>query len=220
MVKKHCTGCDTMYPQTTAFFHRNRKAKDGLQNYCKECQKGLQRRKRDRIKSGDHVVRSKPVASQEGHKICSQCFMEFPATREYFHKYNMGVDGLKPECRGCAQDRVKNRRRKSWSHRLVTYCRGRHVTKGYLGVFDLSSDLLEEMFEAQEGKCYWTGVPLLTEMLNGGEGELYMLTIDRLDSSKGYVSDNIVLATKAANQARGSVPAERFRKFLREINVY
>jgi hypothetical protein len=34
---KHCTGCDTVKPKT--HFTKNRSTKDGLQAYCKDCQR-------------------------------------------------------------------------------------------------------------------------------------------------------------------------------------
>jgi hypothetical protein len=43
---------------------------------------------------------------------------------------------------------------------------------------------------------------------------LCMISIDRIDCSKGYARDNIRLVTKASNTARGDATPEEFRSFL------
>lgn len=51
------------------------------------------------------------------------------------------------------------------------------------------------------------------------------LTIDRLDSEKGYISGNVVVCSNEINQLKDRMPAQEFskaiamRKLLREANM-
>jgi len=60
--------------------------------------------------------------------------------------------------------------------------------KGSHGTFNLTIDDLFDKLLEQKGKCYYSGVPLIFK--NKSE---WMMSIERLDSTKGYVKDNIVL---------------------------
>jgi|TARA_B110000196_G_C21151376_1_gene669904 hypothetical protein len=96
--------------------------------------------------------------------------------------------------------------------------------------FDLSIEDLSQMLRKQQ--CYFTGEPLVRfvhckEKVNSGETELpsNYLTVDRLDSEKGYVSGNVVICSNEINQLKDRMPAEEFskaiamRKLLREANM-
>ncbi len=96
--------------------------------------------------------------------------------------------------------------------------------------FNLSIEDLSQMLRKQQ--CYFTGEPLVRfvhckEKVNAGEAELpsNYLTVDRLDSEKGYVSGNVVICSNEINQLKDRMPAEEFskaiamRKLLREANM-
>ena len=98
--------------------------------------------------------------------------------------------------------------------RLIEYVNGPRHTSKTTEPFDLTPEFLEEMFNKQGGQCAWTGVTMVTEV-NGDR--LRLLTLDRLDNSRGYTKDNVVLVCKAANQARGNASPEEFVRFIDDV---
>lgn len=96
--------------------------------------------------------------------------------------------------------------------------------------FNLSIDDLSQMLRKKE--CHFTGETLVCfahcrDKISAGESELpaNYLTIDRLDSEKGYVSGNVVVCGNEINQLKDRMPSQEFskaiamRKLLREANM-
>jgi dUTP pyrophosphatase len=78
---------------------------------------------------------------------------------------------------------------------------------------DIDYKFLMNVFEKQNGLCYYTGIP----MLLGQSDREFGFSVDRIDSEKGYTKDNIVLCINAINRAKGSLEMNVFRNILREI---
>ena len=62
---------------------------------------------------------------------------------------------------------------------------------------------LESLWNKQNGKCYWIGTDLSLDDLYIPHSP-FAVSVDRLDSSKGYHIDNVVLTTRFFNRGRGS----------------
>ena len=73
---------------------------------------------------------------------------------------------------------------------------------------NVTVDQLKDIFAEQDGKCYWTGLPLIPETIFTTFYSLSM-SPDRLDNSGkvwgDYTSLNIVITTSDANRGRCSV---------------
>lgn len=54
---------------------------------------------------------------------------------------------------------------------------------------------LVALWSKQEGRCFYTGLPMLTD----AKGSPYSVSVDRRDSSVGYVEGNVVLCLMAIN---------------------
>lgn len=80
--------------------------------------------------------------------------------------------------------------------------------------FDLTLDFITELWNKQEGKCFWFNIPIF---LNKDRRHPLKATIDRLDPSKGYTLDNVVWASALANIGRGNCPIEEFREITKNI---
>ncbi len=63
--------------------------------------------------------------------------------------------------------------------------------------FDLDYKDLLELYRAQRGTCHYSQIPL--PIKNKGPIEINSLSVDRVDSSKGYTKDNVVLCSHAIN---------------------
>jgi hypothetical protein len=70
---------------------------------------------------------------------------------------------------------------------------------------------IQEIYEKQNGLCYWFGVPLTPSPKHK-----YPLqpSLDRLDRTKGYTKDNIVICCYTANIGRNENDLETWMEFL------
>lgn len=176
----------------------------------------MQKKKRDRIKSGTHIVQARRD-HPDGMKICGVCGTAKTATIENFIPFARGYLGLKSECRECSYRQVRARREKNWAARLREYTYGRHSQRWKNEKYDLTQELIMQMWAQQNGKCAWFGVEMTTEMGSLRSADPRLVTLDRLDCDRGYTSDNVALVCKAANQARGDTPLPAFHDFVQEI---
>ena len=78
---------------------------------------------------------------------------------------------------------------------------------------DLSPQHLIELWKAQKGRCYYSGV----KMSFDPKDELNLVSIDRIDSSKGYEPGNIVLCSYAFNSFKFTYPKEKVIEFISMI---
>jgi hypothetical protein len=79
--------------------------------------------------------------------------------------------------------------------------------------FDLTATDLEELWAEQDGRCFWFNVPMVWREDVGPMNPM-IPTIDRVDSSRGYVRSNVVLACWGANAAKGACEPDVWEEFL------
>jgi hypothetical protein len=83
--------------------------------------------------------------------------------------------------------------------------------------FDLDASFLIELDTKQSGRCFWLGVPLQP---SAEARNPLQPSVDRLDPSRGYTRDNVVLACQFANMGRSAMSADRFREFIASLAVH
>lgn len=72
---------------------------------------------------------------------------------------------------------------------------------------DIDIDYLLSLHSSQHGRCYYTGLPLV-----GAQCDPNTVSIDRIDSTRGYMRGNVVLCIWDANLMKQSLTVERFRE--------
>lgn len=65
--------------------------------------------------------------------------------------------------------------------------------------FDLTDDFLLKLYDDQNGLCYYTGYPLKLD----GDISFDTMSLDRVDSSKGYIKGNVVFCLNCINRMKG-----------------
>lgn len=76
----------------------------------------------------------------------------------------------------------------------------------------LTEDFIKSLYDKQNGKCFWLGVPLI---LNCEINRHFQKpSLDRLDCSLGYIEGNVVLASTFANLGRTDNTVENFNTFI------
>lgn len=79
---------------------------------------------------------------------------------------------------------------------------------------DLTLEYLKELFEAQEGKCKYTKVKLNHPKYRCKNNHIYTASLDRIDSTKGYVKGNVQFISIAMNHMKSSMSESETYKLL------
>lgn len=122
-------------------------------------------------------------------KICWDCGEEKSLDSEFYKK-------TQKSCIECCQikskklnDAIKEPNLKKIFSKRLAEAKGRLNRE-----FDLTLEFLFELFENQGGKCFYTG-DILADYTNSRN----TVSLDRIDSNKGYTKDNTVLSTRKMN---------------------
>lgn len=140
--------------------------------------------------------------SQRGKK-CKECVLNI--TREYKRQKRRDSNFRKTE-----SVKQKERRIRLWQNTLVHDSKNRGVESL------ITIDDINELYEKQNGLCYWFKIPLIPSEKHKHPQQP---SLDRLDRNKGYVKDNVVLCCYSANIGRNENNLETWLEFLKVMNL-
>jgi len=83
--------------------------------------------------------------------------------------------------------------------------------------FKLSLDYLDSILEDQEFKCIYSGVELGMEFSINKRVGKNTASIDRIDSSKGYIEGNVQWVHKVVNNMKSSLAEGEFLKWCKLV---
>lgn len=75
----------------------------------------------------------------------------------------------------------------------------------------IDENYLIKQFKEQGGKCYWTDFPIDPYGVYEKNNPLSP-SLERLDETKGYVPNNVVIALRLFNLGRQRCPEEKFKQ--------
>lgn len=107
-------------------------------------------------------------------------------------------------CKKCLQERRKDNTNKDIAKKLYENSRS-YRDRINIEEYNLTLEYIQELLEEQNYKCYYTQVPLTIG------SKLTNPTIDRIDSSKGYIQGNVVICTEIANTMKNDLTIEEFK---------
>lgn len=117
--------------------------------------------------------------------------------------------GLKCACRrGC--DSHKFTGYKDVSGELIGKIKKRYLHRGY--AFDLTAEFIYNLWQNQNRCCYYSGREIGFKDRSA--------SIDRLDASKGYTQDNVVIVHRLVNRMKLTYTHEQFLSFIHQIHSY
>lgn len=150
--------------------------------------------------------------------FCNKCkewkpVSKFSTDNTFLHG-NRG--GLCRECKDCQRDRYYKQRNKLFEddelalrYKLQQALKGtRRRSKEKNMYNDLTLDYLMYLWEKQDGKCALTGIQMTYKFYEGRVNT--NLSVDRIDSTKGYSKDNVQLVCMAANQMKNDLSMSEF----------
>ena len=163
-------------------------------------------------------------------KTCTKCGEILPLTS--FYTTGKKVDG-KPKfnswCKSCISQKQASYHKRTWGplrlqfsaqkrsktvRSFLSYLRQKAIQRKRDGNI-ISLDALEALWFAQHGKCALTGWPMTMEL---GNGVIQTnCSIDRIDSSHGYVTGNVQLVCRIANVAKSSLSSSDFANLCKAV---
>ena len=146
---------------------------------------------------GEMKSQSEYYQSQRGSK-CKSCTLKL--TREYKTTRRKNKEFRKIE-----SAKQKERRLRLWQNTLVNDSKRKGVEN------TLTVEDINEIYENQQGLCFWFKIPLIPSK---EKKHPQQPSIDRLDITKGYTKDNIVLACYSANIGRNENDVETWKNFI------
>jgi hypothetical protein len=166
--------------------------------------------------------------TREHESECAQCKKVFN-TNDYYlgsickrgHDWSNTKESLRSKSHGhcviCIREQGRRKRRICVASSMVREARARAKEKGW--EFNLSKDLMYELNDQQQGKCVYTGVELDWDRQTSKVNEKNQLrvSLDRIDSSKGYTRENVQLVTTIANISKNVQTHEEFITFCKIV---
>jgi hypothetical protein len=153
-------------------------------------------------KCGDVKSDNDFYQTQRGNR-CKECILI--ETREYKRKKR-----LDPEHRKMEGIKQKERRVSLWQNTLIHDSKHRKIEN------TLTVDDVNEMFNKQNGLCYWFKIPLIP---SNHKKHPQQPSLDRLDRNKGYTKENVVLCCYSANIGRNENNLETWSDFLKLLLI-
>lgn len=208
---KHCANCDTEKPRRE--FYKLAASLDGMAGNCKKCtdkrkSNASKRWRRDR----------KEVDSSVTHNTCRVC----AETKEIceFNKNSHMKSGYENECKKCKSIRflkygTNAENRKRWLlQRIRTKCDS-------IGIeFNLT---IEDLVIPDVCPVLGLKLKFGADRAYGNNATDDSPSVDRIDPTKGYTKDNIVIVSWRANRIKGNASFDELKKisnFYNEENMY
>lgn len=162
-------------------------------------------------------------------KRCTNCGTEKPVKE--FGKTKRSRDGRQSWCNECCRP-IKKAWRERNKQKGADYQRRYLLENPMMNLYKTMQNTakrrrkqichvtrldLEKIWEDQKGICYWSGMPM--EKVAGKWKNPMAVSVDRLDTSKEYTVDNIVLCCSWANFGRMQTPVDEWKKFLQKLGL-
>jgi len=169
-----------------------------LKKHGLECN-GPKRHKLDRL--GDGTAR------------CSRCGGIRPEVEFLVNRRGKKYEYPLSYCFDCRRTRdylIVNTSQERYVHRVFMHLRRRAKRDGTKCT--VTKDHIWHLFQQQDGKCFYTGVPMRCQVGKGPSNE--SLSIDKIRSADGYVFGNVVLCTRRANTMKSDATIAEMKEWM------
>lgn len=147
-----------------------------------------------------------PTKFYSYHKnICKKCH-----TQKQIKKYH----SLGPE-----EKKRKKAKQNEWIKNNYLYYRVTNTrcrAKASNIPFNITIEDVQEIWNKQEGKCYYTNEPMI---LGPSARKWQCVSIDRVDSNKGYERENIVLCRGIINLVKNELSIDELLEVIDQIKT-
>jgi dUTP pyrophosphatase len=199
----------------------------GKSVYCETCNKefyispGRMKNKHHTCSKECLGALSSKLHSQKAKRNCVIC------NKELFYKQSASKNIKNPTCsRKCRGELNKTLylgqnnpkalkltpEEKVWWKKFSSY-RYRAQENGW--DFDLDYKFLMELYEKQKGLCFYSKLPMKLD----GARDYDTLSLDRVDSTKGYTKDNVVLCLFCVNVFKSNYDLSALKKVFYSLSI-
>lgn len=195
MEEKYCKGCDKILPRSD--FHKNGSTTHPTCKICRQEERRAQKNPR-----------------KDGIKYCPGCEIEHPTSE--FNSDKGASDGLQSYCR--KQKTIQNLKYLStyegFMKHLFTDLRS-NAKKRNIQV-EIALDDIKQLYISQNGKCALSDIKMThqaTDRTNEHNQHImnkWNISVDRIDSSKHYIKNNIQLVCAIINRIKFGLPEKDF----------
>jgi hypothetical protein len=163
---------------------------------------------------------------------CSKCKQEKPTTEYYADP--KAKRGFQYQCKSCCKVTRNNYCERNYERYYQNQTDSRNKFQGRMkecffnarsrakrkGMeFNLSCDDLIVVWDRQNGKCAITGIEMQLIQASRKKANPARVSVDRIDSNKGYTIDNIQMVCWVVNQMKGDRTEAEFRFWIDALYV-
>lgn len=230
---KVCTKCKI--EKNFEYFHKNAAKKHGLESSCKDCKnkrkicvlcietidenfvKNYDITKYESLHGFCRNCRKKlhKIQLKFGGKVCTKCNANLPFNDFPHHKYT--YDGFDSWCKKC-RNYYKYEVNQSLDTHLRKVLRSIKEDRRKLQV-NIDLQYLKNLWDAQKGLCKISGLTM-DYTRNPRKHNLYNASLDRIDSSRGYIVGNVQWLCWMVNRMKGENSLEQLLEICNNIINY
>lgn len=203
-MSKVCTQCKAI--KELDKFSILKSSKDGRNSVCKECRNKKAREKRN----------PKQVT---GSKVCMNC-NQYKYVSEFWGN-KMNSDGLQTYCKICSKNRTHECASSFEGYMKYLYTSLKQNALKRNITVDITSNDIINLYHYQCGKCSLTGRTMTHTRQDPDKtvGAKYHnnISVDRIDSNKGYTPDNIQLVCAIINIMKWDLSMDSVLHFAKAV---
>ncbi len=137
-------------------------------------------------------------------KPCSSCGIE----QDYLRRNYAILSFLGgKECKACSNKKTENCHRGMFNAIRISWFKKCKIGAETRGIeWSLNIEDVWQLYVQQGGVCHLSGIPIVWASV----GQIHTASLDRIDSSKGYVIGNVQLLHKDVNMMKQAFSQEHF----------
>lgn len=164
-------------------------------------------------------------------KKCNCCKVEKPL--DEFSRLHSTKDGRAYMCITCGRAKTKFYRDKNREAYNLNQQAVRRTEKGFIAQllhgaktrakkkgwdYNLSEDFIQNLLTSIDYRCQVTGQEMTLEAKSYNQRSLFKVSLDRIDSTKGYTEYNVQLICWAVNQMKNNLTEEEFKFWIDTVH--
>jgi hypothetical protein len=222
MIIIKCSNCnaDRLMTETSAY-EANRLKK----TLCRKCARKLGKPKISKyasvISAGDIFGNWTVVGNFLGNGTWVECSCSC-GTLKMIRAYKL-LDGTHPrQCRKCSTGNKSSNWKGVNELPMSVFTKIKLRAKNRNKIFTITPEYIAELYKKQNGKCALSGLPLsfTEDGKNLSDSKSIIASLDRIDSSLGYIEGNVQWVHKHINSMKNAHTTEYFIQLCKEVTEY
>lgn len=148
-------------------------------------------------------------------RVCRKCNQPHPVSRFNSSTSRHGKTYLGWTCQPCINAKVRTRPRARGNPLRIIYEDAKERARKTGAELGITRADVERLYEEQGGRCAVTGLPFRNNHQHEWRANPYKVSLDRIDSARGYVLGNVRLVLWGVNLALSDWGAEVYLELAR-----